>query len=99
MVRRRAQYDWLKEGAGKEHVVTANDMFGNTIESRKIPVQSDLRRTLVEVLAQWSADGWTIEDFSSARPNFFCTKGAKRLHVSIAPIRPDAVAAKAGDDR
>jgi len=87
---RRAYYDWIKEGAGKEHVVSANDLFGHTVESQRIPAQSDLRRTLIEVLALWSAEGWMIEDFSSARPNFFCSKGTKRLHVSIAPLHPDS---------
>ena len=85
---KRSAYDWLREEANKEHWLTAETVTGNILESAYIPARSDLKRVLIEALARWSSDGWTIESFSSQSNNFFCNKDGERRFVHIRPTDP-----------
>jgi len=85
---KRILYDWLREESDKEHWVTAENGYGNVLESTHIPAGVDLKRVLIEALAHWSNDGWTIESFSSQSSNFYCHKNGERLFIHIRPTDP-----------
>jgi len=85
---KRILYDWLREELHKEHWVTAANRYGDVLESTHIPAGVDLKRVLIEALARWSNDGWTVESFSSERSTFYCHKDGERLCIDIRPTDP-----------
>jgi hypothetical protein len=66
-------------------------MTGMTVDTREIPAGADLRRYFVAAMLDWMDAGWTLGEFSSVTPTFFCTRGNERRMVTLQPMSPDSI--------
>jgi hypothetical protein len=84
----RSYFDWLKETHTKPHWIVVTDMTGKRLEHRKLEIGTDLKRVLIENLARWTNDGWSVEEFGSKSSMFFCNRGSERRSIAIQPTDP-----------
>ena len=90
MVRRRSSHDPL-EATGQPRWYVVRSMHGMVIESRQLPIGTDLKRTFVAAMLEWIDAGWHLKEFSSASAAFFCDRNPDRRMVSIDPTDPHDV--------
>ena len=67
---------------------------GALIEVRPLPAETDLRRTFIAAMLEWTEAGWRIAEFHSRTGVFFAQKGVERRQVEITPAdhgRPHGV--------
>lgn len=88
--RRSAPYDWISAERGQPHWIQVRDMTGCVFRSERLEVGTDLVGVLIRLLAEFSSDGWQVENFSRETPGFFCNKDGQRRHVTIYPSEPEA---------
>jgi hypothetical protein len=67
------------------------NMHRGLFEARLLPAGTDLKRAFVAAMLEWIDVGWTLGEFSSISGHFFCTCGAERRMICIAPSDPGRV--------
>jgi hypothetical protein len=75
--------EWAREEHDQAHHMTVTTMVGTVLERRFIPAGTDLQNLLIELIAKWHANGWTIESFDYKTNYFYCNKESQRLCVGI----------------
>jgi hypothetical protein len=90
MARRRSAHDPLESAAERRWYVVRS-LHGTVLESRELPVGTDLKRVFVLAMLQWIDAGWRLGEFSSSSATFFCDRNTERRMVSIDPTDPHDV--------
>ena len=71
MPRKRNAQDPL-EPTVEPHWYVVRSMHGTVIESRELPLGTDLKREFLVAMLRWLDAGWRLGEFSSATATFFC---------------------------
>jgi hypothetical protein len=87
MAPRRNVYDPL-EPTREARWYEVRDMHGRVLESRLLPLGTDLKRAFVVAMLEHIDGGWQLGEFGSRGGFFFCARGAERRMVSITPTAP-----------
>jgi hypothetical protein len=85
---RRTQFDPLDNPKREPRWLVVRNMHRAILEVRPLSPETDLRRTFILALLEWTDAGWTLGEFSSISGHFFCTRGAERRMVAITPSDP-----------
>jgi hypothetical protein len=87
MIRRRSTYDPLEPTREARWYVVRN-MHGATLEARRLPIGTHLKREFIAAILTWIDAGWEIGEFSSRAGVFAVQRGTERRMVTIQPVDP-----------
>jgi hypothetical protein len=85
MVRRRSEFDPLDNPKREPRWLVVSNMHGAVLEVRQLSSETDLWRTFMLAMLEWTDAGWVIAEFSSRIGTFFAQKDVERRQVEITP--------------
>jgi hypothetical protein len=69
------------------HWLATYDVYRSVLESKHLPVGTDLRTAIRKAIEECEAGGWTVEN-DGAYGFFFCNRGGERREVRVQPTDP-----------